>query len=257
MFDKELLNILEESSSKGESTTIFHVFSGTKEIGGLILSGQSIVQVGDLSPIIYGKVRDHLVKADNNMLYSRVSQFLLEEQDQVYKVVVETLDPPPSLYVFGAGHVGQAVALIGALLGYRVVVIDDRKEFLTIERFPNPNIELWEENYDRISNNLKLPANSAVVIVTRGHQYDETCLKQIINFNIRYIGMIGSRRRVVTIFQRLVKEGIDEELLKKVHAPIGLKIDAISPQEIAVAIMAEIIDVMNGLRLYQDRERRQ
>ena len=247
--NKELLEFIESSHNRGESATIFHVFSEGKDVGKLALSRSTTWQVGDINSVIQDRLKDYLDNLGNGLSRKRVSEFSIDDNSTTFRAIVEVLDPPASLYIFGAGHVGQAVALIGALIGYKVVVVDDRKEFLFPERFPNPNIDLREEQYDQISQKVKIPGNSAVIIVTRGHQYDEICLRQIINLNTRYVGMIGSRRRVIAIFRRLIGEGISEHLLDKVHAPIGLKIGAVSPQEIAIAIMAEVIDVMNNSKV--------
>jgi xanthine/CO dehydrogenase XdhC/CoxF family maturation factor len=242
-FDKKLLDFLEKSHNEGEPVSIFHIFLKDREIGRLAASEHSSILAGDITPIIHNKLSMYLERARETPSYKRVTEFLLDQDELAYRIIVEVLEPPTALYIFGAGHVGQAVAMVGAMVGYKVVVIDDRKEFLTAERFPDISIDLLEENYERLDHRVKIPKNSAVVIVTRGHQYDEICLKQILNLNTRYVGMIGSRRRVTTIFRRLIKEGFDKRLLEKVHAPIGLKIGAVSPQEIAVAIMAEIISV--------------
>ncbi len=244
------------SQGRAEPTTIFHLFLKDKEIGRLAISGQYSTETGHIPSNIRKKLNNHLDITRSTSAHKQVGEFLIDEGELAYRVVTEILEPSPSLYVFGAGHVGQAVALIGALAGYIVTVVDDRKEFLTPERFPNPHIVLVNEDYDRVSCRVEITRNSAVVIVTRGHQYDETCLRQVLAVNTRYVGMIGSRRRVIAIFQRLVKEGISEELLGKVHAPIGLEIGAVSPQEIAIAIMAEIIDVMNGFKQSHNHKRR-
>jgi xanthine/CO dehydrogenase XdhC/CoxF family maturation factor len=156
-------------------------------------------------------------------------------------VVVETIRPKTALIVFGAGHVGQAVALIGALAGYQVTVVDDRVEFLNRARFPSNNIKLLAAAFESAATQMDIAANCAVVIVTRGHQFDEVCLRNVIGSPAGYIGMIGSRRRVIAVFQRLERDGISRESLDRVHAPIGLSIGARSPQEIGVAIFAEII----------------
>jgi xanthine dehydrogenase accessory factor len=101
-------------------------------------------------------------------------------------------------------------------------------------------------DYDTASRKLELSSNSAVVIVTRGHQYDEACLRSVIRSEARYVGMIGSRRRVLAVLDRLSREGFSREELSRLHAPIGLKIGARSPQEIAVSIVAEIINHLNN-----------
>lgn len=160
------------------------------------------------------------------------------------QVAFETIQPKSSLVVLGAGHVGQAVALIGALAGYSVTVVDDREEFLTRSRFPNEQIELIAIPFEEAGAKLSISSSSAIVIVTRGHSYDEICLRQFVGSPAAYLGMIGSRRRVIAVYDRLARSGISRETLERVHAPIGLSIGATSPQEIGVAIVAEIIQTM-------------
>jgi xanthine dehydrogenase accessory factor len=155
--------------------------------------------------------------------------------------IIESINLGINLFVFGAGHVGQAVAHIGNLVGYNTLVLDDRDDFLNKVR----------ENYINILkvdfNNLDLyfPANTAVVIVTRGHQFDELCLKYALGFDLLYVGMIGSKRRVNAIYRRLENQGVIYDWGTRVYSPIGIKIGAITPVEIAVSIISEIISVMN------------
>jgi xanthine dehydrogenase accessory factor len=170
----------------------------------------------------------------------------VDEQGSPLQVAIEIVRPKLQLLIFGAGHVGQAVALIGALIGYDVTVVDDREEFASRKRLPDPRIGLVVSDYASAAGKLNISASTAVVIVTRGHQYDEVCLKSVLDSNAVYLGMIGSRRRVLSVFKKLESEGVSERELQRVHAPIGLKIGARSPQEIAVAILAEIIDHVNN-----------
>ena len=153
---------------------------------------------------------------------------MIDEQRRSIKLAVEIIKPKFELLVFGGGHVGQAVALIGAIAGYDVTVIDDRAEFASRDRFRDPRIRLIVSDYPTATDKLKLSASSAVVIVTRGHQYDEACLKNVIRSKASYIGMIGSRKRVTAVFKKLAAEGICEDDLQKVHAPIGLRIKQMS-----------------------------
>jgi xanthine dehydrogenase accessory factor len=162
------------------------------------------------------------------------------------RAVVELVRDKLHVVIFGAGHVGQAVALMGAILGYRVTVIDDRKEFASRKRLRDPAINLVVSDYKLASEELALTSNAAVVIVTRGHQHDEICLRSVLRSKARYIGMIGSKRRVLAVFDRLNRDGFSRDELMRVHAPIGLRIGARSPQEIAVSILAEIIGRLNN-----------
>jgi xanthine dehydrogenase accessory factor len=161
-------------------------------------------------------------------------------------VAIEVIRPKPLIIVFGAGHVGQAVALMANMVGYCVTVVDDREAFANRHRLPDPAIEIIAEPFDRAAKSVTITSNTAIVIVTRGHQYDELCLRSVIRSGARYIGMIGSRRRVISVFRQLTESGVAQNLLDRVHAPIGLRIGAKSPQEIAVAILAEIIQTFNA-----------
>lgn len=170
----------------------------------------------------------------------------LDEQGTGVTLAIEIIKPKLELLIFGAGHVGQAVALIGALMGYDVTVVDDREEFASRRRLPDPRIRLLVSDYESAASKLTISSGTAVVIVTRGHQHDEVCLKSVVGSKATYLGMIGSRRRVLSVFKKLVEDGVSEQDLQRVHAPIGLRIGAKTPQEIAVSILAEVIDHVNN-----------
>jgi xanthine dehydrogenase accessory factor len=157
------------------------------------------------------------------------------------KIIAEKILGEQALFVMGAGHVGQAVALMAALLGYNVSVIDDRPEFACREKFPDSRINLIVKPFEAAIKTLDINERSAVVIVTRGHQFDEMCLRLLLGKRVKYLGMIGSKRRILSIFKKLEAEGMSRSDFERVRAPIGLAIGAVSPQEIAVAILAEII----------------
>jgi xanthine dehydrogenase accessory factor len=157
-------------------------------------------------------------------------------------VFVEPLEPDAVLYLFGAGHVSTFVAPLAQMAGFRVVVIDDRKEFANADRFPHadeivvcPFIQAFEQI--RVSN------SSFITIITRGHIHDRDVLRAALQSPARYVGMIGSRRKRDLIFQSLAQEGIAAEALERVHSPIGLDIGAETPEEIAVSIVAELIQI--------------
>jgi xanthine/CO dehydrogenase XdhC/CoxF family maturation factor len=162
------------------------------------------------------------------------------------RLLFEIARPQPELIICGCGHVGQAVAQCGAFLGFRVTVIDDREDFAAREKFPDQRINIICDDFVAALQTFKLTAASHVVIVTRGHRHDEICLKEVIEKPVKYLGMIGSRRRTTTIRTHLKREGISQESMKRLHAPIGLDIGAQTPEEIAVAIMAEIIMTRRG-----------
>ena len=172
---------------------------------------------------------------------------LLDEQDQVMQVFLEVHRPQPELLIVGAGHIAQPLCSVGALLGFRVRVLDDRPEFATRERFPEAE-QVLRIDMDDPFGEVPLTPESHVVLVTRGHKYDYACLRHLLSGDdeIRYIGMIGSRRRVRAAFTQLVEEGFDRERIARIRAPVGLDLRAETPAEIAVAVAAEIVLLWRG-----------
>ncbi len=162
------------------------------------------------------------------------------------RLLFEISRPPLELIICGGGHVGQAVAKLAAMLDFKTTVIDDRAEFSSREKFPDPRVCLITDDFTEALRSLTITPSAHVVIVTRGHKHDEICLREVIEKPARYIGMIGSRRRTTTIREHLRREGVAAEFLRRVHAPIGLDIGAMTPEEIALAILAEIVLVRRG-----------
>jgi xanthine dehydrogenase accessory factor len=155
-------------------------------------------------------------------------------------IFIEPVLPPASLYIFGAGHVALSLYRTAETAGFDVTVIDDRESYANCERFPDAKAVIAED-FDRAMARITPNETSYIVIVTRGHHDDMRVLRWAVQTQARYIGMIGSKRKTITIFRELVKEGIPEQLFERVHAPVGLDIGAITPEEIAVAITAELI----------------
>jgi xanthine dehydrogenase accessory factor len=144
--------------------------------------------------------------------------------------------------------VGASLANVASLIGYRATLIDDRAEFVTRERFPDDKIELvaatnWA---DAVRTAVGNGSGVSVAIVTRGHSEDEACLRAVITLNADYVGLIGSKRRTNIVLERLRDSGATEEKLKDVRAPVGLDIGAVTPEEVALAIMAEIVAMRRG-----------
>ena len=162
------------------------------------------------------------------------------------EIFVEPVLPLPTLYIFGGGHVSGAVAKIATLAGFSIVIVDDREAFANAERFPMAG-ELhtsYEEAFEKIRPN----ASSYLLIVTRGHKDDMRVLAWAVGTEARYIGMIGSKRKVISVYKALEKEGFAPEKFERVHAPVGLAIGALSPEEIAVSITAELIAVRRNAK---------
>jgi xanthine dehydrogenase accessory factor len=157
-------------------------------------------------------------------------------------IFVEPILAIPTAYIFGGGHVSLYVSKVASVAGFDIVVSDDRPAFASKERFPEA-LETYAGPWEEIFPKLKVNGSSYVIIVTRGHKDDLTCLRWALGTPARYIGMIGSRRKVIEIFKVLEGEGVSREKLERVHSPIGLDIGALTPEEIAVSIVAEMIAV--------------
>jgi xanthine dehydrogenase accessory factor len=164
-----------------------------------------------------------------------------------WQLYVEPQLAVPDLLIIGAGHIARPLCRLGALLGFRVTVADDRPEYADRQHFPEATkvvlIDFGEPFVD-----LSVSENSYVVLVTRGHKYDYDCILELLRMKAEpaYLGMIGSRRRVRAAFEALVGDGVDPARLESVHAPIGLDIAAETPEEIALAIAAELVAVRRG-----------
>ena len=161
-------------------------------------------------------------------------------------IFVEPILATPTVYLLGGGHVSLYVSKVANLAGFDTVIVDDREAFASKNRFPEARETYagpWEEALPKLSIN----DFSYIVIVTRGHKGDLDGLRWAVTTPARYVGMIGSRRKIIEIFKVLEGEGVDPEKLERVHAPIGLDIGALTPEEIAVAIVAEMISVRRNI----------
>ncbi|MFQ6100729.1 MAG: XdhC family protein [Anaerolineae bacterium] len=161
------------------------------------------------------------------------------------RVFVEVLTPRPTLLIIGGGHIGQAVAELGAFLGYRIAVVDERPEMVTPERFPWAEMRLTGDPAQQVVD-FPLTEHTYVVMVTPHHTLDEKVLALLADRPRAYVGLIGSSRRSALTFERAREAGVSEDFLERIHTPIGLDIGAETPREIAVSILAEIIAVQRG-----------
>ena len=158
------------------------------------------------------------------------------------EVFVEPVLPPAVLYLFGAGHVALNVSKTAALAGFEVIVTDDRSSYASKERFPDAR-EVHALDFEEATKKLDPNESSYIVIVTRGHRDDMRILRWAVQTRARYVGMIGSTRKVIEIFKALQSEGLAAELFDRVYAPIGVDIGAVTPEEIGIAVTAELIAI--------------
>jgi len=158
------------------------------------------------------------------------------------KIFIDVLQPKEEVLIFGAGHVAVCVSKLAKMMGFKVTIIDDREEFANQDRFPEAD-EIITEGIERALTHIKITSSTYIIIVTRGHLQDQEVLASVIKSKAAYLGMIGSRKKNATVFQQLIEQGVLKEELDKVHAPIGIDIKAQTPEEIAISIVAEIIQV--------------
>jgi xanthine dehydrogenase accessory factor len=244
---KEINKIHSEGDSAALATIVKVKGSAPREVGSKILIKEDGALLGSIGG---GALEARVCQEAMSILRQGKAQMLHfdltgEENDEMLcggemDVFIEPIFPSPTLFIFGAGHVSLCIYRIAKLVGFRVVVMDDRTEFANPERFPEAD-EIVAEDFSAAFSRLRINSSSYITIATRGHQFDETVLEWAVETGARYIGMIGSKTKNEVIFAHLKSRGISEEKLKQVHAPIGLDIGAETPEEIAVSIVAEII----------------
>lgn len=168
-----------------------------------------------------------------------------DEDGETFSVFIESIISDPVLYIFGAGHVSSQVVPVARRVGFKIVVIDDRPEFADPRNFPDAE-NVFHYPYDDVVKRFPIDRSSYIVITTRSHSCDETVLGQALRTEAGYIGMIGSRRKISTIYNNLLKEGFTDKDFKRVHSPIGIDIGAETPEEIALSVAAELVKVRAG-----------
>lgn len=213
-----------------------------QQIAQNILQGQRVRRVTALGGGQLGQVWTDIDGLQNIECASK-PPFVFNDPQTGVPMLYEELCQQKVLLICGGGHVSVAVAQLGKLLGYRVWVVDDRPEFASPQRFPQADVVTCAAFSDYLQSfDWQGMPDLSVVIVTRGHAADAVCLRQAVTHDLTYIGMIGSKRKNQAVFDLLRTEGITEEQLATVHAPIGLSIGAETPEEIAVAIAAQLIE---------------
>ncbi len=247
-FYRELSKAIEENRPAAVATIVKTMGSSPRNVGSKMLiypDGQIVGSVGG------GEMEARVIQAglaaigDGKPRYLDMTLSNEERGDPLIcggemEIFVEPLATTPALVIVGAGHVGAAVAELGKFLGFRTVLLDDRAELLSHERLPQAD-ELRPGDMAEELAKIEITPQTYVVLVTRAHTMDAPVLRAIAGKPAAYIGMLGSRRRVLAVFDLLKSEGVPPPALEGIHAPIGLPIGAETPQEIAVSIMAEII----------------
>jgi xanthine dehydrogenase accessory factor len=196
----------------------------------------------------FWKAREAIVSGKSSLVHYELNDDFAEENGLIcggrMDVHIDPLSPSPRLYIIGAGHVGFHLARAARDAGFQIHVVDDREKFANADRFPDADVAVGPipEWLQRVA----LPSTAYVVVVTRGHQNDLDALRALAPRACKYLGLIGSRAKVARIYDALLAEGMTPECLERVHAPIGLEIGAVTPAEIAISIVAELIAVRRG-----------
>jgi len=157
-------------------------------------------------------------------------------------VFVEPVVPQPRAFIFGAGHISKSISKVATLAGFATVIVDNREAFANRERFPEAD-QVFAEEYEEVFPKLTIRDTSYLIIVTRGHRDDMRVMRWAVETNAKYIAMIGSKRKVIGVVKELEKEGIPRAAFERTFAPMGLEIGAITPEEIAVSVVAEMITI--------------
>ncbi|MBA2525566.1 MAG: XdhC family protein [Pyrinomonadaceae bacterium] len=246
---KAILRVLDEGSIAALAT----LTNARKNVGTKILVAESGDAVGSFGDVALDRV---VAKRTPGFLESRDEAHLFHVRDFAPEltewaeasILFERLEPEPRLVICGAGHVGAALARLASLTGYKATLIDDRPDFVVRDRFPDGRIELIAaQNWsDAVREAIGSGRGVSVAVVTRGHNEDEECLRAVIATDADYVGLIGSKRRTNMVLDRLREAGADVEKLRKVHAPIGLDIGAVTPEEVALAILSEMVADRRG-----------
>ena len=195
------------------------------------------------------RVLEAIVQESKTRLHEQASKLVslqIPQSGGTLQVFFEVMLAPPKLIVVGAGHIAVPLAKLAKIMDFQVTVIDDRLLYANRERFPDAD-EVLVGDMAQMLKQMALTPSCYIILITRGHMYDEPCLREVIHSQAKYIGMIGSRRRIKACFQRFRDEDkIAEEVLERVYAPIGLDIGTETPAEIALSIMGEIVKVRRG-----------
>jgi xanthine dehydrogenase accessory factor len=256
--NQEVFAAVAEALDRGEPAALVTIVSTTgstpQRVGAKMLvfgDGRLVGTIGGgcYENDAFWKAREAITARKPQLVHYELSDDFAQETGLVcggqMDVYIEPIEPSPELYVIGAGHVGSQLATLAQAVGFHVHVVDDREKFANRDRFPHAT-EVVTEDIPAWLARTEIPPHAYVVIVTRGHTNDLEALRGLAPRDLRYLGLIGSRAKVARIYDALQTDGLPADRLKRVHAPIGLDIGAVTPQEIAVSILAELIAVKHG-----------
>ena len=256
--NREVFAAVADALDRGEPAALVTIVSTTgstpQRVGAKMLvfgDGRTVGTIGGgcYENDAFWKAREAIKNRRPEVVHYELSDDFAQETGLIcggqMDVYIEPIEPSPELYVIGAGHVGFHLGRLATEVGFRVHVVDDREKFANAERFPTA-AEIVVEDIPAWIARAAIPPHAYAVIVTRGHTNDLDALRALAPRELRYLGLIGSRAKIARIYEALIEDQMPPDLLARVHAPIGLDIGAVTPQEIAVSILAELIAVKHG-----------
>ncbi len=263
--NEEVFRAVGETLERGEAAALVTIIrtqgSTPQRVGAKMLvfpDGRSVGTIGGgcYENDAFWKARRALETRQPLVAKYELADDLAEESGLIcggqMEVYIEPLESSPHLYLIGGGHVAYHLGQLAANVGFRLHVLDDREKFANADRFPDA-VEVAVDTIPTWLERATIPSQAYAVILTRGHRYDLDALRALAKRDLRYLGLIGSRAKVARLYEALSDEGVSVDNIERVHAPVGLDIGAVSPQEIAVSILAELIAVKYG-KLSRDTE---
>ena len=255
---EEVFKAVTETLSRGNSAALVTIIrtegSTPQRVGAKMLvfaDGRTVGTIGGggYENDAFWKARKSLETRRSQVVRYELADDIAEESGLIcggqMEVYIEPLDAAAHLYLIGAGHVSYHLAQAASQVNFKIHVLDDREKFANQERFPNAT-EITVDDIPSWLTSATFQNNAYVVILTRGHTHDLDALRALVPRDLRYLGLIGSRAKVARLYSALQEESISLDTLTQVHAPVGLDIGAVSPQEIAISILAELIAVKYG-----------
>src|SRR5688572_19553502 len=256
--NQEVFSAVADALERGESAALVTIVSTTgstpQRVGAKMLvfgDGRIVGTIGGgcYENDAFWKAREAITNRRPQLVHYELSDDFAQETGLIcggqMDVYIEPIEPSPELYIVGGGHVGFHLARLANEVGFRIHVVDDREKFANAERFPYA-AEVVADDIPAWLERTTIPSHAYVVIVTRGHTNDLEALRALAPRDLRYLGLIGSRAKVARIYEALTTDQMPPDFLQHVHAPIGLDIGAVTPQEIAVSILSELIAVKHG-----------
>ena len=254
----ELLTALDEALARGETVALVTIVSTRgstpQRVGAKMLVHADGRMLGTIGGGCYesdaaGKAREALRTRKARLVKYELTDDFAEETGLIcggqMEVFIDPIEPPPHLVILGAGHVGLHLGRLAPGLGFRVTVIDDRERFANRDRFPEAAAVIVESIPEWITR-TPLDSSAYVVVLTRGHRQDYDAVRALAGRDLRYVGLIGSRAKVAKVVERAIEEGVPPDWLRALRAPVGLDIGAVTPEEIAISILAELVAVRRG-----------